>query len=129
MTEGPNRTFLDGLFHFVSSATSGEGEDSRKETLTESDDGQDDGDGYGHPGNPQSFLAVTLRLVRLQTHAALQKTCGRHQMGHCQRMHGNTALGSVSEHFGRLVKEGRQHLMGQDVTVVEVAYASSAVSQ
>lgn len=52
-----------------------------KEALTESDDGQDDGDGYGHPGNPQGFLAVALRLVRLQAHAALQKTCRQRQAG------------------------------------------------
>lgn len=44
-------------------------------SLTESDDGQNDGDCYGHPGHPQSFLAVTLGFVRLQAHAAFQETC------------------------------------------------------
>lgn len=81
------RTSLDCLLHLffrnVKSATSCQTEDSWKETLTESDDCQDDGDRYGHPGNPQRFLAVTLRLVRLQTHTALQKTCEQQQTEWC----------------------------------------------
>lgn len=43
--------------------------------LTESGDGQDDRDHYGDPGHPESFLAVTLRLVGLQAHAAFQEAC------------------------------------------------------
>lgn len=50
-------------------------ETAKGELLTESGDGQDDGDRYGHPGHPQSFLAITLCFVRLQAHAAFQKTC------------------------------------------------------
>lgn len=51
-------------------------------SLTESDDGQDDGDRYGHPGHPQGLLAVTLGFVGLQAHAAFQETYRKNSTGH-----------------------------------------------
>ncbi|KAK0154754.1 Cyclin-T2 [Merluccius polli] len=50
--------------------------------LTEGSDGQQDGHCDGHPGHPQGFLAVALSLVGLQTHAALQETCGARPRRH-----------------------------------------------
>lgn len=51
-----------------------EGERERERAaLTEGHDGQDDGDGDGHPGHPQGLLAVALGLVGLQAHAAFQE--------------------------------------------------------
>lgn len=45
----------------------------KRAPLTEGHDGQDDGDGDGHPGHPQGLLAVALGLMRLQAHAAFQE--------------------------------------------------------
>lgn len=60
------------------SSTPSEPDNSWKTTersLTEGNDGQDDGDCNGHPGHIQSLLAVTLGFMRLQAHTAFQKTC------------------------------------------------------
>ncbi len=61
--------------------------DDWSKLLTESNDGQDDGDTYGHPGHPQSFLAVTLCFMRFQPHAALQKTCRQQHRAQWPTMH------------------------------------------